>query len=134
MSGLGDLSVLSGLMKGGGGKGMAALIPVVSGLLANGGLNKILAGFHAQGLGAQADSWVSTGPNQPVSAEDVRRVLGEDQLAHIASQLGVSHDEAAAAVAEALPQVVDSVSPKGKLPAEKQLDHAFAQVAAPAKA
>ncbi len=110
---------------GGMGGLLTSLLPVLGGMLASGGLQKVLAGFQANGLSAQADSWVGTGENEPISAADVRKVVGDEELARIAGELGVSEDEAAAAVAEVLPTVVDKVSPDGKLPPASELDSAF---------
>ena len=84
-------------------------------MLAGGGLQQVLSGFQANGLSAQTDSWIGTGANKPISGEDVRKVVGDEELAKIAAQLGVSEDEAADAVAQVLPTVVDRVSPEGTL-------------------
>jgi uncharacterized protein YidB (DUF937 family) len=142
MSGLDDLlggllggkggnlgNLLSGLTGGQGGNPMLGmLLPIVGGLLAGGGLQKILSGFRAQGLTSQADSWVGTGANQPVTGDQVRAALGDEQVAEVAQKLGVSHDEAAAALAEVLPKVVDHASPDGQLKPQAELDSAFDQL------
>jgi uncharacterized protein YidB (DUF937 family) len=132
MSGIDDL--LGGLMGGKGGGAMAALGPVLGGLLAGGGLEKLLSGFQQQGHGEKADSWIGTGPNEPVSSGEVRDVLGDQQLAEIAQKLGISEDQAADALAEALPEVVDGVSPQGQLPPENELDRIFDSIRQPATA
>ena len=130
--GLGD--ILGGLTGGGDARGampggmgglLTALLPLVGGMLAGGGLQKMLSGFQANGLEAKADSWVGTGENAPISGADVRKVVGDDQIAQIAAKLGVSEDEAADAVAQVLPAVVDRVSPDGHLAPESDLDAAF---------
>jgi uncharacterized protein YidB (DUF937 family) len=54
-------------------------------------------------------------PNEPVTARQVQQVIGDEEIAQIADKLGVSH-EAAQAIAEVLPQVVDRASPDGQLP------------------
>ena len=112
-----------------GGGLMGSLIPIIGGMLAGGGLNNILSGFQSKGLSSQADSWVGTGPNEPVTAGQVSQVIGDEQIAQIAERLGVSHEEAAQAIAEVLPQVVDRVSPDGQLPPEQDLDQAFDRLA-----
>ena len=127
--------ILGGLTGGGdaqaggapGGMGglLTALLPVVGGLLSGGGLQKVLSGFQANGLAAQADSWVGTGENEPISGADVRKVVGDEEIAQIAAQLGVSEDEAADAVAQVLPTIVDKVSPEGHLAPESELESAF---------
>lgn len=62
---------------------------MVVSLLASGGLSKLLEAFKAKGMGAQADSWVGTGENQPVSAADVKEVLGQEKIAEVAKQAKV---------------------------------------------
>ncbi len=131
-------SVLSGLgggggatkagVPGGGGNMLAMLLPLVGGMLAGGGLQKLLSGFRAKGLTSQADSWVSNGENEPVSGEQVKEVLGHDEVAAVAEKLGVSHDQAAEALAEVLPKVVDHASPEGQLKPPEELDQAFGQL------
>ncbi len=132
-SGGGLEDIIGGLTSGGdagspaGGIGglLGALLPALGGMLASGGLQQVIAGFQANGLAAQADSWIGTGENQPISGADVRRVVGDEELAKIAAQLGVSKDEAADAVAQVLPTVVDKVSPEGHLAPESELDSTF---------
>ncbi len=137
-SGGGGLEDILGQLTGGGGGQsnagagsgglLGALLPLVASFLQNGGLNKILAGFQQQGLSSQAASWVGTGANEPVSGADVEQVVGADQIAEIARQLGLSNEQTADAVAEVLPRVVDQVSPEGELPAEHDLDDLFAKI------
>jgi uncharacterized protein YidB (DUF937 family) len=131
--GTGSPSVAAGGQGGAAGGGAASLIPmllpVLASLLAGGGLNKILGSLKAQGANAQADSWVGTGTNEPVGAQQVQAAVGEDEIDRIAEQLGVPKDQAAQAVAEALPQVVDRDSPNGQLPSQEELDQAFSRLA-----
>jgi uncharacterized protein YidB (DUF937 family) len=125
--GLGGL--MGGRGGGGGGGTMGALMPVLAGLLASGGLSKILGGLKANGLSAQADSWVGTGANEPVSGKDIEQAAGRERIQQVAQQLGVSESQAAEVVAQALPDVVDKVSPEGELPPEQDLDAAFDKLA-----
>ena len=115
----------SGSQTGGMGGLLGSLLPAVGGMLVGGGLQQVLSGFQANGLSAEADSWIGTGENKPISGGDVRKAVGPEELAKIAAQLGVSEDEAADAVAQILPTVVDRVSPEGHLAPEKELDSAF---------
>jgi uncharacterized protein YidB (DUF937 family) len=122
-------SVLGGLLGGGSGGSsvgsaslMTALLPIVLGMLAKGGLGKILSGFQAQGLSAEADSWVGKGPNKRVSADQVTKAVGSDQVAEIAKKLGVSQTKAAGALADLLPEVISHVTPKGKVPSSRHVD------------
>ncbi len=132
-SGGGLDDMLGGLMGGGGSGGsgstMSALVPVLGGLLASGGLQKIMGGLKANGLSSQADSWVGTGPNQAVDGPQMEKAVGKEQIQAVAKQLGISESQAADVVAKALPEVVNKVSPEGKLPPEQDLDAAFDKLA-----
>ena len=116
--------LLGGLMGGMSGNGTAAqqqnpLLQIALQLLQqNGGLQGMLAKFQQAGYGAQADSWVSTGQNMPISADALQQVLGHGQLAQIAQQLGMSRGEAAGGLASLLPQMVDRMTPQGQVPAD----------------
>jgi len=94
----------------------------------NGGLQKILGQLQQNGKGATGRSWVSTGPNEPVDAADIKAALDQGELAKIAQQLGVSEDEAADAVAQVLPDVVDQATPGGELPDDDELDRTFGRL------
>jgi uncharacterized protein YidB (DUF937 family) len=82
----------------------------------SGGLEGVLGKFRQAGYGAQADSWVSTGQNMPISADVLSQVLGQGSLGQIAQQLGMSHGEAAGGLASVLPQVIDRMTPHGRVP------------------
>lgn len=62
------------------------------------------------------NSWISTGQNLPISAEQIQGVLGSDQVKQIAAQVGVSPDVASSKLAELLPTMIDKLTPDGKLP------------------
>jgi len=124
--------VLGGILGGSrGGSGalgnpmLRMLLPAVASMLANGGLRKVLSGLQAKGKAAEADSWVAQGENQPIAGTDVREAVGDEEIASIAERLGVSNDEAADAVAQVLPDVVDQVSPNGELPPDDELESAL---------
>ena len=139
--GLGGLEGMLGGLLGGGpsgspgtaAKGMnvtavaAALGPLLAKLLKSGGLSKLLQGAQTSGLSAQADSWVGTGANAPVSAQEVRGVVGDDTVTELAQQAGISDDQAAEVLAQVVPQVVNGLTPDGKLPADDDLDQLVAK-------
>ena len=127
-SGGGALGGVLGKLAGGGSPMIRLLMPALMGLLASGGLESILSRLKASGLGSQADSWIGTGPNQAVTGEQLRDALGVEQISEIAQKLGVSPGDAAHALAEVLPQLVDHVTPDGKVPAEHDLAGALDQL------
>lgn len=106
---------LAGLAGGAGG----ALTPLLLQLLANGGLQKILAAFQQNGMGAQAASWVSTGENLPIDGAQVKAALGP-QVDQIAQQTGMSGDEAADGLAQILPGAINQLTPGGQVGPELQ--------------
>ena len=137
LGGLGDL--LAGASRGGGGGGganlMTALLPVVLMMLQNrggaggagglGGLGGLLQQFQGAGLNQQVDSWVGTGANMSISPEQLINVLGRDRVAQMASQAGVSEDQASTGLAAMLPEFVNQLTPAGQMPADHEVSDAL---------
>ena len=102
-----------------GGSGMAtsALMALAFQLLQqNGGISGVVDKFRASGLGQHADSWVGTGANMPVSADQVTDVLGAGGLAQLAKKAGLSPDQASGGLAQLLPELVNQMTPSGQVP------------------
>ena len=114
---------LSNLVGGQGGL-LKALLPMLAGggaLSHLGGLGGLLGKLQQGGLGAQTQSWVSTGENQPVAPDDLEQALGTDTVAKVAAEAGVSHEEAKNGLASMLPGLVDKLTPGGSIPGADQL-------------
>jgi uncharacterized protein YidB (DUF937 family) len=95
----------------------AGMVSVVNNILErHGGVQGIVSEFEKNGLGGTVRSWVGTGPNQPVSAADVHRVLGPDLLQQLSAKSGLSVQELAEKLALVLPQAVDRLTPDGTIP------------------
>jgi uncharacterized protein YidB (DUF937 family) len=105
--GLGDLlkGGLGGLLAGG-----------AAGSVISGGLGDLLKQFQDSGHGDAANSWVSPGPNKQISPGDLASALGADQINTLASQTGMSRDELLAGLSQHLPDVVNQLTPHGRLP------------------
>lgn len=82
---------------------------------ASGGLTGIIQQCENGGLGAAVKSWISTGPNQPVTADQIKAALGNEKIAQIAAKLGLPVDVVAQRVSEVLPHVIDHLTPGGNL-------------------
>ena len=118
-----------GAMNGGGqgGAGSDMLMRLLGGLLSQGGAGGAAAGmgglaglvqqFQQGGLGDVVQSWVGTGQNLPVSAEQLHAVLGGGQISAMAQEAGVPQDGLMAQLSQLLPGVVDKLTPNGELPA-----------------
>jgi uncharacterized protein YidB (DUF937 family) len=110
--GLGDLlkGGLGGLLAGG-----------AAGSVISGGLGDLLKQFQQNGQGDTANSWVSPGPNRAISPGDLAKALGADQIETLASQSGLSRDELLAGLSQHLPDVINHLTPDGRLPTESEL-------------
>jgi uncharacterized protein YidB (DUF937 family) len=80
-----------------------------------GGLGDIVDSFRKSGLGQKADSWVGTGANEPVSEPEIAKGLGPDVLDGLAEQTGLSRDELLKRLSAVLPEMVDKMTPNGRL-------------------
>jgi uncharacterized protein YidB (DUF937 family) len=80
-----------------------------------GGVSGLVSKFHQNGLGDVVNSWVSNGDNQKIAADHIEKVLGPDKVAAIAGKLGMSPEDAKAKLATMLPQIVDKLTPAGKV-------------------
>ena len=102
-----------------GGQEQNSVMSVVTGLINNpngGGLAGLLQQFKDGGLGQLADSWVGTGKNLPISAEQIQSVLGSEQVRQMAAKVGIAPDMLSGQLAQLLPQVVDKATPDGTVP------------------
>lgn len=83
-----------------------------------GGLSGLITKFQSAGLGDVIASWISTGANLPVSAAQIEQVLGSDVVQQIAAKMGLAPADASTQLSQALPTLVDKLSPGGTVPAE----------------
>jgi uncharacterized protein YidB (DUF937 family) len=110
--GLGDIlkGGLGGLLAGG-----------AAGSVVSGGLGDLLKQFQQNGHGETANSWVSPGPNKQISPGDLASALGADQINGLMSQSGLSREELLSGLSQHLPEVVNHLTPDGRLPTESEL-------------
>ncbi len=81
-----------------------------------GGLPGIIEAFKNKGLGDLAASWISTGKNLPVSAEQILQVLGPEKIGQIAQKAGMSGEALSQQLSVYLPQIIDKLTPNGEMP------------------
>jgi len=99
------LSSLSSMLGGAG----------VGGLL-SGGLGELLEQFTKNGQGEAAESWVGPGPNKEIAPPQLKQAIGQDVLAALEQQTGLSQEELLARLSRELPTAVDKYTPDGRLP------------------
>jgi uncharacterized protein YidB (DUF937 family) len=141
-AGSGGLGEILGAMLGGshqppaqqGGLGanvglLAALLPLALQLIqSQGGLAGLAAKFQNAGMGEHVKSWVGTEANQAISGEHVTQAMGGDTLEQLAQQLGLPQEQVSNGLAEVLPEIVNQMTPQGRMPDNQQqmLDQGFA--------
>jgi uncharacterized protein YidB (DUF937 family) len=110
--GLGDVlkGGLGGLIAGG-----------AAGSVLSGGLGDLLNQLQQSGHGEAANSWVGKGENKPIAPGDLANALGADQIDSLSAQSGLSRDELLSGLSQYLPQVVDHLTPDGRLPTENEI-------------
>jgi uncharacterized protein YidB (DUF937 family) len=84
----------------------------------NGGLNGVLDKFKQGGLADVAASWVGTGANLPVSADQISSVLGSGAIAEMAAKFGITPEVLSSQIAQHLPGVIDKLTPNGEVTAD----------------
>jgi uncharacterized protein YidB (DUF937 family) len=109
--GLGDLlkTGLGGLLAGG-----------AAGSVLSGGLNDLLRQFQQNGHGEVAQSWIGSGPNKSISPNDLASALGADRINTLSAVSGMSRDELLSGLSQQLPDVVDQLTPDGRVPTEQE--------------
>jgi uncharacterized protein YidB (DUF937 family) len=81
-----------------------------------GGVNGILGQLQQAGLGDQVASWIGTGQNLPISADQIKSALSNPQLQALAASMGVHLDQVPGLLAQHLPGAIDQASPNGVMP------------------
>ncbi|MDX8446730.1 YidB family protein [Mesorhizobium captivum] len=90
-----------------------------------GGLGGLLDKLKDAGHGGVADSWVGTGQNQPINANDLGAAIGPQVIREIAQRTGLNEQELLQQLSAALPGIVDKLTPNGQIPQHHQVASAF---------
>ncbi|MBN8967827.1 MAG: DUF937 domain-containing protein [Rhizobiales bacterium] len=116
------LGGLGGLLQGGGlGGALGGLLAGgAAGSILSGGLGDLLKQFQQNGHGDTVNSWVGSGPNRQISSSDLASALGADQINALTSQTGLSREELLAGLSQELPNVINHLTPDGRLPTEQE--------------
>ena len=108
------MGLLDGLL---GGVVGAEMVTVVNGLIEkHGGIQGIVAQLEQQGLGGAVRSWVGTGANQAITADQVHQAFGADTVKQLAARVGMTPEDLAAKLSTILPQAIDKLTPGGVVP------------------
>ena len=111
----GMLDSLGGGAAGAGGTGDIA--GALGGLIGSeGGLEGLIGQLNSAGLGEQVQSWVGTGPNEPVDPNQLASALGPDTVNQLSSQTGIDVASLLPMLAAFLPTIINALTPDGKVP------------------
>jgi len=92
----------------------AEMATVVNGLIEkHGGVQGIVAQLEQQGLGGTVRSWVGTGANQPITADQIHQAFGSDAVKQLAAKIGMTPEDLAAKLSTILPQAIDKLTSGG---------------------
>jgi len=91
-----------------------------AGTALSGGLGALIKEFQQGGLGQAVQSWVGTGPNQQIAANDLARALGSDTLDALSKQTGVGREDLLAGLSQHLPDLINQLTPNGRLPTAEE--------------
>lgn len=95
----------------------AEMATVVNGLIEkHGGIQGIVSQLEEQGLGGTVRSWVGTGANQPITADQIHQAFGSDTVKQLAAKIGMTPEDLAAKLSQILPQAIDKLTPGGVAP------------------
>ena len=111
---------LEDLLKGGLGGLGGLLTGGAAGSTLSGGLNDLLKQFQQNGKGDVAESWIGPGANKAISPNDLASALGADRINTLAGFSEMSRDDLLNQLSQRLPQVVDQLTPNGRLPTEQE--------------
>lgn len=91
-----------------------------AGGMLSGGIGELVERFKRNGQSQAADSWVSTGPNQPLAPDQLEQAIGPDTLNSLSQHTGLSRDELLSRLTRELPEAVDKFTPQGRVPTESE--------------
>src|SRR5262249_61662444 len=90
------------------------------GSVLSGGLGNIIKDLQNAGQGRAAQSWVGTGANEEIAPENLEQALGVDTINALSQHTGMDRTELLDGLSQHLPQLVDQLTPSGRLPTEHE--------------
>jgi uncharacterized protein YidB (DUF937 family) len=97
-----------------------------------GGISGLQQMFQQRGLGGVIASWIGTGQNLPISPDQLQNVLHSDALVNIVAKTGLDRTQVASLLSQALPHIVDQLTPNGQVPEPNALSQLSKGLAAQA--
>jgi len=95
-----------------------------------GGIAGLQRTFQEKGLGNIISSWISTGQNLPISADQLQNVLQGGTLQNMAGKSGMDLSQLTSVFSQLMPHAVDQMTPNGQVPDSQALSQMMKGLAA----
>lgn len=95
--------------------------PSETGPTGEGGLGALIDRFRHGGLEDVMKSWIGTGPNKEVRPTQLQQALGSETVDNLSRETGLAKDDLLSQLSRLLPEVIDKLTPSGKLPSDRDL-------------
>ncbi|HKF24643.1 MAG TPA: YidB family protein [Candidatus Acidoferrum sp.] len=95
-----------------------------------GGIAGLQKMFQEKGLGSIIGSWIGTGQNLPISADQLKNVLEGGALQSMAAKSGMDMSQLTGIFSQLMPHAVDQMTPNGQIPDANALDQMMKGLAA----
>lgn len=90
-----------------------------------GGLGGLIDKFRNAGQGDTIDSWVGSGQNKPIQPGQLQQTLGKQTISDLARQAGLNEQDLLAQLSTVLPNLVDKLTPQGRVPTEQEVRRGY---------
>lgn len=87
----------------------------------SGGLGELVQRLQQGGLGDAVQSWIGSGPNQQVSPDELHQAIGPQTIDRLSQQTGMSHSTLLPLLAQALPMIIDRLTPNQRVPDQNEV-------------
>jgi uncharacterized protein YidB (DUF937 family) len=85
------------------------------------GLGGLVDRFRQGGLEEIIKSWIGTGANKPITPNQLQQALGPETVDGLERETGLPRDDLLSQLSRVLPEVIDKLSPTGRLPRDEDL-------------
>jgi uncharacterized protein YidB (DUF937 family) len=109
-------SLLGSVASGGAHPGLAGEVLNMIGGAQGGGIASLVRAFEGHGLGGIIESWIGSGRNVPIGADQLTSVLGQGQVNQLAARYGLAPEAVASQLSQLLPKIIDGLTPHGSIP------------------
>lgn len=105
---------------GAAGAGLGSVLGGSAGAVVSSSLGNLIKDLQDSGSGRAAQSWVGQGANEEIAPNDLAKAMGSDAIDAIARQTGMSRDDLLACLSQHLPELINQLTPNGRLPTEQE--------------